>query len=154
MDIEITDRMEIEATMRAYSASVDKREPERLALDVFAADARSDMGYGVWEGGERIAAEMAAVVARFERSAHLLANFAIDVDGDLARCTAYVTAWHWAPAAGRPAERPADFATIGVYIDRLRREPQGWRVIEHRFRRLGPSAIGVGELPGYIRPTS
>lgn len=143
--------LEIEAVLHAYCELIDRREPARLASEVFADEVRVDMGYGVWSGAAAASAALQLVVSRFAASAHVLTNIRTQLTGRDARSTSYVTAWHWAPAESQPAEREADFATVGVYLDRLRRETAGWRILERRFRRLGPSGVAIGRLPAYLR---
>ncbi|MGE0065960.1 MAG: nuclear transport factor 2 family protein [Solirubrobacterales bacterium] len=149
----MTDREQIEEVLHAYATHIDKGEAQGLVRDVFAADAVVDLGYGVWEGAEEAARQIGGEIELFEGSAHMLSNLTVSLEGDSARSTIYVTAWHWNRGEGNAdPERPADFVTAGVYIDRLRRDPEGWRVIHRRFRRLGPSAIAIGKLPEFIQP--
>lgn len=143
--------MQIEAVLHAYCELIDRREPARLASEVFAQDVRVDMGYGAWLGVAAATAAMQLVVSRFAASAHVLTNVRVQIGEGEAQSSSYVTAWHWEDTADRRRQRPADFATVGVYLDRLRHEPAGWRITERRFRRLGPSGMAVGRLPGYLR---
>jgi SnoaL-like domain len=141
----------IEAVIKAYSACIDHRRAQELERLVFAHDVMVDMGYGEWRGGGEATRRMVEVVELFERTSHALSNFRVDIDGDLARSTTYVTAWHWLRELGsHGTERPASFVTAGLYIDRLRRDRLGWRIAERRFRRLGPSATVIGRLPGFL----
>jgi hypothetical protein len=150
-----SDRARIEAVLTTWSTCIDRREVDRLREEVLAEDVRIDMGYGVWQGAEAAVAALEGVVSRFEASAHALTNFRFRRDGEEMRCSSYVTAWHWARDAGvDPSRHVADFVTVGVYLDRLRRESRGWRIVEQRVRRLGPSAIAIGTLPDYIRPAA
>lgn len=146
-----TDRELIAETLYAYATCIDKGEPEGMAREVFARDAVVDLGYGVWDGPEEIVRQFAAEIETFDGSAHVLTNMRVDLDGDTASSSIYVTAWHWNKAEGADPGRPVDFVTVGVYLDKLRREAAGWRIVHRRFRRLGPSAIALGALPAFIQ---
>jgi hypothetical protein len=79
----------------------------------------------------------------------------IELAGDEATSSTYVTAWHW--NAGGPedsdaaAVRPADFGLIAIYNDRLRRTADGWRIAHRTIRPLGVGGLASGELPASIR---
>jgi SnoaL-like domain len=147
-----TDRELIAETLNAYATCIDKGEPEGMARDVFAPDAVVDLGYGAWNGPDEIVRQFAAEIETFDGSAHVLTNLRVKLDGDVASSSVYVSAWHWNKAEGADPARPVDFVTVGVYLDQLRREEAGWRIVHRRFRRLGPSAIALGALPSFIQP--
>lgn len=150
----MTDREQIEETINAYATWIDKGEAEGLAREVFAADAVVDLGYGAWEGAAEVVRQIGAEIDQFDGCAHMLTNFRLlELEGDSARSSVYVTAWHWNKGE-RSADttRPAEFVTVGVYLDRLERRDQAWRIVHRRFRRLGPSAVAIGELPPFIDP--
>jgi hypothetical protein len=148
----MTDREQIEEVLHAYATCIDKGEAEGLAREVFSEDAVVDLGYGAWNGAAEVARQIGEEIDQFDGCAHMLSNLRLELDGDSARSTIYVTAWHWNRDPEADPSRPADFTTVGVYIDRLRRESQGWRIVGRRFRRLGPSAIAIGRLPDFIQP--
>lgn len=147
----MSDHEAIVDVLNAYATHLDKGTPEGLGEEVFTADAVIDLGYGAWEGRDRLVREYASEIEQFGGTAHMLSNHRVHIDGDSARSTVYVTAWHW-PKAAEGEQPEADFVTIGVYIDRLRRELRGWRIEHRRFRRLGPSAIAIGRFPDFIQP--
>lgn len=62
-------------------------------------------------------------------SQHLLGNYAIEVDGDAATSATKIRAFH--VGLGERANR--SFESIGVYRDRWRRTPSGWRMVERIF---------------------
>ena len=43
-----------------------------------------------------------------------------------------------------------DFGFTGMYEDRHVRTSDGWRIAWRRFRRLGVSSVGVGEVPDWM----
>lgn len=149
---EPTDREQIADLLNAYATYIDKGEAEGLAREVFSADAVVDLGYGAWDSPEEIVRQFASEIELFEGTAHVLSNLTVKLDGDSARSSIYVTAWHWNREEGADPTRPVDFVTVGVYLDELRRLQAGWRIVRRRFRRLGPSAIALGSLPPFINP--
>lgn len=147
---QLADREAIRELLAHYCFCIDSRQPERLVDEVFADDAVDDHGLGEWRGREGIRQAFDDVVARFAGTAHALGNIHIELDGDRAKSRAYVTAWHW--LTSDPAVRPADFAVVGAYLDDLRRDPEGWRIVRRRFRPVGSSVLAVGELPDFLLP--
>ncbi|WP_052207299.1 nuclear transport factor 2 family protein [Sinomonas humi] len=146
------DVLDIQDVLFAYATHLDKRTPEAMADEVFTTDVVIDLGYGAWEGIGKATAEYRREVDLFHGTAHVLTNPRISVDGDTAKSSVYVTAWHWTRGVAEGKEPNSDFVTVGVYLDRLVRTDGGWRISHRRFRRLGPSAIGIGTLPSFIQP--
>lgn len=152
---EVGDRLEIADLHRFYAYCIDTRQTERL-VEIFSAEVEAHYGYGpggVWHGAAAVAAGLGAQVETFEASCHLMGNVDVQLDGDRARTSAYVNAWHWLQELAGDSERPADFMFCGVYVDDVGREEDGvWRIRRRRFRRLGPSALAVGRMPDSLRP--
>ncbi|MCZ7526508.1 MAG: nuclear transport factor 2 family protein [Acidimicrobiia bacterium] len=147
------DRHAICELLAHYCFLVDSGYHDRLADEVYTADAVDDHGLGEWRGSDAIRRAFAETMARFEGTAHVLGNVHVELDGDRARSRAYVTAWHWLADRAEPGTiRPADFVVLGAYLDDLRREPAGWRIARRRFRPVGPSVLAVGELPDFLLP--
>jgi hypothetical protein len=147
----MSDRDQILDVLYAYATHLDRGTTDGLGTEVFAADAVIDLGYGAWEGRDRIVREYSAEIEQFGGTAHVLTNARIDVDGDTAKSSVYVTAWHWPKEQDPENPHPeADFVTVGAYLDRLERRPEGWRIVHRRFRRLGPTAIAIGRFPDFI----
>ncbi|MFF1553025.1 nuclear transport factor 2 family protein [Rhodococcus erythropolis] len=145
-----SDRDQILDVLYAYASHLDKGTPEGLGTEVFAADAVIDLGYGRWEGRERLVREYSTEIRQFGGTAHILTNARIQIDSDTAVSSIYVTAWHWPKEDSASPHAEADFVTIGVYLDKLERREEGWRITHRRFRRLGPSAIAIGRFPDFI----
>lgn len=147
------DREEIAAVLIHYAYCIDTRQVERLD-EVFSTDVAANYGYGEggeWHGAEQVIAGLGEQVASFEATAHMITNIRIELDGDSAKSSCYVTGWHWVGANAGDPERGADFLFTAAYVDDLRRDPAGWRVTRRRVRRLGPSALTLGALPDYMR---
>lgn len=149
-----SDREAIRDLLHHYAYCIDTAQPERLR-EIFSPSVTANYGYGdggEWHGIDQLVGGLGAQIETFEGTAHMIGNVCISLDGDRARSTCYVAGWHWVKSRGVDAQRPADFLFTGVYVDDLRREPEGWRVIRRRFRRLGPTALTAGVLPDYMRP--
>jgi hypothetical protein len=147
------DRVAINDLLIHYAYCIDTDQPQRLD-EVFSNSVEANYGYGEggeWHGAEDLIAGIAAQVETFEATAHMISNVRIEIDGDSARSTAYVSGWHWLKGEAGDPERGADFLFTGVYVDDLRVEAAGWRIVRRRFRRLGPSALTLGAIPDYMR---
>jgi len=149
--VALADREAIGELLAHYCFCLDSRRPDRLVDEVFADDAVDDHGLGEWRGRVRIKEAFDDIMARFAGTAHVLGNIHIELAGDEARSRAYVTAWHW--LSSEPANRPADFVVVGAYLDDLRRQSNGWRIIRRRFRPVGSSVLAVEELPDFLLPS-
>lgn len=148
------DRFEIADIHRHYAYCIDTRQPRRL-VEIFSDEVEAHYGYGpdgVWRSAAEVVEGIGAQIETFEATCHLMGNIHVDLDGDTARTSAYVNAWHWLREFAGDSERPADFMFCGVYVDDVGREERGWRIKRRRFRRLGPSAIAVGTMPEALRP--
>lgn len=147
------DRVAINDLLIHYAYCIDTAQPQRLD-EVFSASVEANYGYGdggEWHGVKDLIAGIGAQVETFEGTAHMISNVRVELDGDSARSTCYVHGWHWLKSEAGDPERGADFLFTGVYVDDLRREGAGWRIVRRRFRRLGPSALTVGAIPDYMR---
>ena len=148
----IVDRLAIADLLVRYGDCLDTRRFELLETEVFAADADVDFGWGHWRSSAEVTRWMQATFERFSGTLHALSNQLIEVDGDEASSTCCVQAYHWLRENDDSDRmRPADFVFTGMYEDRHRRTPDGWRVAWRRFRRLGVSSVGVGAVPDWMR---
>jgi hypothetical protein len=145
---ELLDREAIRDVLHHYCWCLDSQEPERLAKEFYTDDAIDDHAAVVVEGADKIVQFLRQVCTWSQGHAHVLSNIRIAVDGDTAHAESYFTAWHWlAGTAGRGGERPADFVSVGRYIDDLRRESNGWRVAHRRVETSAPGYTAVGAFP-------
>ena len=127
-----SDHTEIMQVLTRYAAAIDDRDFE-LLRDVFTADA--SIHYDV-QGGTKLALPamigwLRDALARFRVTQHALALPRIDVDGDTARSTTYVTALH--VQTPRDGGDEASAILHGVYVDRWVRARAGWRIAERRL---------------------
>jgi len=128
----LMDRLAIEEVLVRYSTLIDSKQFDRLAGEVFTADAIVD--YTRAPGGiagtvAEVTAWLSKVLAPFKVLQHMLGNFDIVVDGDTARSTCY---FHNPMGLGTPDGGVSVFWCGGRYTDELVRTPQGWR-IRHRI---------------------
>ena len=72
-----------------------------------------------------VSAWLAKVLAPFTVVQHLVANFAIEIDGDRARSVCY---FHNPMGLPGPDGTVSIFWCGGRYIDELVRTPEGWRI--------------------------
>jgi hypothetical protein len=145
---DLRDRAEIEDLLHHYCWLVDAREPDRLLDEFYSADAVDDHGAVKLSGRDEIGHFMRTLMEWSEGHAHVLSNVVVELDGDEATARSYVTAWHWfATTADQGDHRPADYTCVGQYHDHLRREPQGWRVIDRRFATTAPGYVALGAFP-------
>jgi hypothetical protein len=126
MDLrELSDRMEISDLLTAYTRAVDTRSWDDLDA-VFTPDAVLD--YSAVGGPVDTLAAVKPWVAEglrgFDRYQHLIGQVAIDLDGDTATATAYMTN----PMVARAPDGMETLWEVGGYYHHdLVRTPHGWR---------------------------
>jgi hypothetical protein len=163
---ELTDRLaELERRVRAVEDfqaiqkllvlschRVDANRLDRMAGDIFTEDAVVDYGMVRVSGRDQIHAFYTGFDSNLLGTSHNLTNAYIDVDGDEARSLSYVLAWHWHNQVGGAVEPlPTDILVVGGYQDRLRRTPDGWRIVERITVQFG-TGVGAGAPTPAIRP--
>ena len=146
------DYEEIRSLQHRYGRLLDLHQPHAVAQEVFTEDAIDDRGRApVPVGRAAIEAMFTRALRQFAATAHVISNVEIELDGDEATSTTYVTAWHWNDDGSDVTVRPADFALIAVYEDALRRTPEGWRISHRTIRPLGIGGLATGTMPESIR---
>jgi hypothetical protein len=150
------DYEEIRALQYRYGRLLDLNQPREVAEQIFTDDAIDDRGRTpVPVGRAEIEQMFTSALKQFAATAHVISSVAIELDGDEATSSTYVTAWHW--NAGGPEDsdaatvRPADFGLIAIYNDRLRRTADGWRIAHRTMRPLGVGGLASGTMPASIR---
>ena len=91
----VADRLAVADVLAHYSYCLDTRQASRLNGEVFTPDVEADYGYGIWTGADKLVDWIGSVFARTPETMHQLGNVRVDVTGDRARSSCYVTAWHW-----------------------------------------------------------
>jgi len=124
MHDEHTDRHEIEGLIDLYATIIDAREWPRLD-EIFLHDAVLDYSASGAAPGPllEVAAWIEKGLSMFARSAHMITNKEITVHGDEAASRALF----FNPLV------TSDGTVLfvgGAYVDRWRRTPLGWRIID------------------------
>jgi ketosteroid isomerase-like protein len=147
----LADRIAIEECIFHYAHLLDSLQFDRIAAEIFTEDANVDFGGANVAGRSNIHAQVMGYREAMTGCSHNITNLVIVVEGDEARATARVMAWHWfaKPDADRFAE--TDLLAIGGYEDRLRRTPDGWRIFRRRGFNCG-TGVGIGVVPEPMRP--
>jgi hypothetical protein len=146
------DYEEIRALQYRYARLLDLDQPHAVAHEVFAEEAIDDRGRIPVSVGRAAIEEMfTRALKQFADTAHVISNVEIDLNGDEATSSTYVTAWHWNDDGSDTTVRPADFALIAVYEDALRRTPEGWRISHRKIRPLGIGGLATGTMPESVR---
>ena len=117
----IQDRLAIVDTMNRYASGVDGRDAT-LYRSCFEDPLEIDMGGGgaqSWSADAWVEQAL-KLVSSFAVTQHIITNHVIEVDGDEARCRAYLQAQHWNP--------DHSWLVGGYYSNRLRRGSDGWRI--------------------------
>lgn len=121
----LLDRQEIADLIARYCRAVDRAD--YAAVRAVYADDGVDHHTGFSGGADDYVVWLAERTAGFTGTMHVLGTHLAQLDGDTATAETYGTAHHW----GEPADDPERNFTSGFrYLDRLRRDPAGWRIVE------------------------
>ena len=114
------DKSEIMEVLVRYATSLDTKDWARLET-CFTEDVRVSYPPDVeLTGPEATAKYCEQALSRFTRTQHLLGSHEIDVAGDRARASTYLTATHISDGEA--------FVLGGTYRDELVRRADGWRI--------------------------
>jgi len=121
-----------------YAAAVDACDRDAF-LDVFTADARlrtwqpeAEEPFVDLTGHDQLAFVPKVMSKLYRRTAHLMTNHLVEIDGDRASGTVLCTARH---LHRDPADRNVMVVVIR-YVDRYAREADGWRIADREIRFL------------------
>jgi len=153
MPYETADVVEISQLLYRYARAIDAKDWK--ALDrVFTPDAR--IHYAVERGADLSFAELGPWLARamtiFKATQHVITNPLVELAGDTARCTSYLTGTH---VQIRRTDGAEVLTTEGsTYTDELVRTREGWRISARRLERawidgryLGPDEAQIFPQP-------
>lgn len=119
------DRTAIHRLVLQYCRAVDRGDYVGVRA-VYAHDG-VDHHTGFSGAADAYVAWLRERVAVFDGTMHLVGNHLSEVNGDHAVAETYGTAVHW----GAPHDDPARNFTSGFrYVDHVRRDPEGWRIVE------------------------
>jgi hypothetical protein len=126
---------EIHRSLCAFARHMDSRQ--WAALDtILDAHASADYGIGVLRGRAAIVASLREFLDACGPTQHLLGNVVIDIDGEHARSSCYVSDMH----LGTGEKSRLTFSTLGEYHDRWRRIEGRWWLV-HRTK-LSRALVG------------
>ena len=121
----LRDRQEIADLVASYCRGVDRADYEAVRA-VFAHDG-IDHHTGFSGSADAHVAWLKKCTSRLTGTMHVTGTHLAQVDGDTATAETYGTAYHW----GEPADDPSlNFSNGFRFLDRLRRDPEGWRIVE------------------------
>jgi len=124
---QLSDREAIVGLCVQYAAALDQRDWAMLR-QCFLPDVVAEYaGIGTLRGYDAVEQVCRQALEPLGVSQHLLGNFAVELDGDDARCRCYFQAQH--VREGTPGGDK--YLVAGAYTDRVVRQPEGWR-IAHR----------------------
>lgn len=133
----IADELAIRDVISRFTDAVNRNDPAALGA-LFTED-------GVWvipgmettTGQEAAAARIAQLRSAFVHLTQLLHSGHVDLDGDTATATWYLTE--------QASDGESSFAFTGTYSDQLRHTDVGWRFVRREFAFL---YRGRADLPG------
>lgn len=128
------DKVEITQLLYRYARAIDARDWKALER-IFTPDAR--IHYAVERGAELRFPELGPWLAKamtiFKATQHVITNPLVEIQGDGARCTSYLTGTHVQVRRDTGAEV---LTTEGsTYTDELVRTRDGWRIAARRLER-------------------
>lgn len=125
---DLLDRARITDHVLGYATGIDRRDWQ-LYRSIFADQLTID--FSSWSGepsatmpADDWVAGVRATLASFDATQHVLTNFLIEIGGDSATCTCYMTAHHHL-VTGDLREM---HSIGGHYVHDLRRAAEGWLI--------------------------
>jgi 3-phenylpropionate/cinnamic acid dioxygenase small subunit len=123
-----SDREQITDVFIRYATGIDTKDWP-LFRTCFTDDVHADYGdIGVWNDVDALTEFMTTSHETMFSTKHMMSNFAIDVDGDVACATSYV---HVVLVLTREPQTWID--AVGHYVDKLVRAGDGWKICERTF---------------------
>jgi len=143
------DVVEITQLLYRYARAIDAKDWKALE-HIFTPDAR--IHYAVERGAELRFPELGPWLAQamtiFKATQHVITNPLVELAGDSARCSSYLTATHLQVRLDTGAE---EITTEGsMYSDELVRTREGWRISARRLDRIWVDGRYLG--PDEARP--
>lgn len=119
----LLDARDIERALYVAARAMDDHDWTAVS-EVFADDAKGDLGTGPLVGSAAIVSLIRSYLDACGPTQHLLGNVIVDVAGDTAVSRAYVHDLHLS------ADGSERFYTMGDYHDRWERRAGRWRIVE------------------------
>lgn len=126
---ELLDKQEIHELVLRYCRGVDRKDPD-LLRSLYTHDATDHHGAVFSGSAEDFIGSLEESFAIIRIGGHYVCNHLVVVEGDHAYGEVYALGYHVLP--GHHPDDPDTESFVGVrYLDRYRREDDGWR-FEHR----------------------
>lgn len=146
---EVADRLAIEALLFRYAQMVDFRQWQ-LFDQVYAKEAVCDYtsSGGIQGPAREVMDWLDRALAPWPTNIHAISNLSIEFDAH--RMHANTTCYFVAPMArGEMGKDQVVITNSGLYLDRMKKTGEGWRIVEREMR----MTIMDGSLPqGYVIP--
>jgi len=146
---ELADRCTITELLSRYFSAVDDKVLDLAIIEgTFTGDGRLVRPNGTaMVGAREILAGQTQSFARFRATHHVTTDHVIDVDGNLARVRANLTAMHlWRNENSDPHSLETYFLAGGVVLALAARTPVGWRLSELELRNVWRTGAGFGSM--------
>lgn len=145
---ELSDRLAIQDLIARYCRGIDRAD-YALVRSVYASDG-VDHHTGFSGSADDFVAWVEKRSARLTGTMHNIGTHTATITANTAIAETYGTAHHW----GDPHDDPTVNFTSGFrYLDRLRREKDGWRIVERfavrEWTRSDPGQLRVPEGQGF-----
>ena len=134
----VSDVLELNRLAYRYAAAVDALD-EAAFLDVFHPDARlhvyhpeAEEPFVAFDGHGQIASVLPRMREMYRRTAHLMTNHLVDLDGDRGGGTLLCTARH----LKKDREDVNVLVVVIRYVDRYERRAGSWRIADRQIRFL------------------
>ncbi|MFT4518028.1 MAG: 3-phenylpropionate/cinnamic acid dioxygenase small subunit [Halioglobus sp.] len=137
---QLLQRQDIEKVLNTYARACDGRHWQHFDT-IFAPDV--EVNYGgefKLQGREKVVAMIQSMLGGCGPTQHLLGNFDIEVQGDIAHCNCYVRAVH----AGVNEQEEMLYEVWAEYRDQLHKNDTGWRITQRQMvvhKEVGSRAI-------------
>lgn len=146
---ELADRLAIQELLYRYARMVDFRQWQ-IFDTVYAPDATCDYrsSGGIAGPAREVMDWLDRALAPWPTNIHAVTNLEIEFEAD--RQAARTTCYFVAPMArGEMGKDQLVITNSGLYLDRMRKTPAGWRIVEREMR----MTIMAGSMPeGYEIP--
>lgn len=142
------DRVAIHELLLEYCYLCDVGKLGDLATNVFAEDATIDYGFGPVSGREALNFFFTRSGSMVGACAHCLTNIWIKVGDGEAQARSYVIAFErYVDRTELDDHDGSDLVLVGIYRDRLKLLPEGWRIVDRVCDpQFGPG-LKIGKQP-------
>jgi hypothetical protein len=124
MDTELLDERAIRTVVLTYCRGIDRMD-RGLVRSCYHDDAVEE--HGSFRGTiDEYIEWVWTVLARYDRTVHLVANQLVELRGDRAHCETYGIAFH----EGDPEDPTKNLTTGFRYLDRFERRDRGWKILQ------------------------